>query len=193
MEVLLMALLILLAKIVDVSLGTIRILLLMHGSRFYASFIGFFECLIFIFLLGTVVQHLDNPINLIFYSLGFSLGNYFGSFVEERIAIGHVTLQIISKNYSNYMADELRSKGFGVTIYHGYGKDETERNLLQVLLKRKNMPDLLEMVESIDKESFISIMDTKKIIGGYFCQRPMSSKLNFFRRKVCTPGKMANH
>lgn len=92
MPMILTALFILLARVIDVSLGTIRILLLMQGSRLYAAIIGFFEFLIYIFILGTVVQHLDNPLNLITYSLGFALGNFIGSLFEEKIAIGHVTV-----------------------------------------------------------------------------------------------------
>jgi len=187
MEVMAVAVLILLARIVDVSLGTIRILLLMHGCRLHAALVGFFECLIFIFVLGTMVQALDNPINLIFYSLGFALGNYFGSFFEEKIAFGHVTLHVISKNNYNQLVQELRSNGFGVTTYCGYGIDESERKMLQVLIKRKELPRLTRLIENIDKESFISVLDTKSIKGGYFTPSSLPGGFFAFKKPACSP------
>ncbi len=182
MPVLVTAILILLARVIDVSLGTIRILLLMQGSRFYAAFIGFFECLIYIFILGTVVQHLDNPLNLVFYSLGFALGNYIGSLFEEKIALGHVTVQLISKNCSQKLIQEIRSLGFGITNWNGYGKDQTERCLLHILIKRKNLPVLLRHIENIDPDCFVTVLDAKKISGGFFGQDPFQQKTSFPQR-----------
>ena len=170
MPMILTAILILLARVIDVSLGTIRILLLMQGSRLYAAIIGFFECLIYIFILGTVVQHLDNPLNLIFYSLGFALGNFIGSLFEEKIALGHVTVQLISKNCSHLLIQEIRSMGFGITNWNGYGKDQMERCLLHILIKRKYLPALLKKIEIIDPECVITVLDAKKISGGFFGQ-----------------------
>ncbi len=184
MPLIVTAFLILLARVVDVSLGTIRILLLMQGSRGYAAIIGFFECLIYIFILGMMVQHLDSPINLIFYSLGFALGNYIGSFLEEKIAIGHVTLQLISKNCSHRLVEEIRNLGYGVTVCNGYGKDQVERCLLHILTKRKKLPALLRRIEEIDKECFITVLDAKKISGGFFGQDTFNQKSPLFSKQT---------
>ncbi|UNC92973.1 DUF2179 domain-containing protein [Candidatus Contubernalis alkaliaceticus] len=183
MPFILTALLILLARVIDVSLGTIRILLLMQGSRGYAAIIGFFECLIYIFILGMMVQHLDSPINLIFYSLGFALGNYIGSLLEEKIAIGHVTLQLISKHCSYQLIKEIRNLGYGVTVCNGYGKDQAERCLLHILTKRKKLAILLKHIEAIDKECFITVLDAKKISGGFFGQDTFNQKVPLFSKK----------
>ncbi|RQD73952.1 MAG: DUF2179 domain-containing protein [Candidatus Syntrophonatronum acetioxidans] len=133
------------------------------------------------------MKALDNPINLIFYSLGFALGNYFGSFFEEKIAFGHVTLHVISKFNSASLVKELRNNGFGVTTYCGYGIDESERKLLQVLIKRKELPRLTSLIESIDKESFISVLDTKSIKGGYFTPGPLPAGLFAYKKPACGP------
>lgn len=188
MQVMITGILILLARVCDVSLGTIRILLLMHGYRLYAALTGFVECLIFIFILGTVMQHLDNPVSLVFYSLGFALGNYFGGLLEEKIAIGHVTIQIISNNCWDQLEKEIRKNGYGVTVVKGHGMDHGERNILNILLKRKNLPHLLKIVESMDQKCFITIMDTRTIYGGVFPQ-PAYPRFPWYRRNSCHPAK----
>ena len=82
--------LIVFAKIIDVSLGTIRIILVSKGKKFLAPLLGFIEVLIWILTIGQVMKNLTNPVNYIAYALGFSLGNYFGIIIENKLAIGQV-------------------------------------------------------------------------------------------------------
>ncbi len=84
------------ARVADVSLGVLRTLMLVKGKRFHAAFLGFFEVIIFILALDRVVGDLGNPISLLFYGLGFATGNVVGSYLEEKLALGHLTVQVIS-------------------------------------------------------------------------------------------------
>ncbi len=164
------ALLIFLARVTDVSMGTFRTLMVVRGKRIYAAFIGFFEVIIYILALHSVVNTLDQPVNLIFYALGFATGNFMGSFLEEKMALGQISAQIIPSENDSEMIDSLREAGFGVTVFEGMGKNGLKQ-VLFVSLQRKDMPKLFTMIEEIDKDCFITVMDARKTRGGYYRNR----------------------
>jgi uncharacterized protein YebE (UPF0316 family) len=155
------------ARVADVTLSTIRILLLMRGKAVQASVIGFFEVTIFILALNQVVGNLDDPFRLLAYALGFATGNFAGSRLEERLALGFATVQVISVDKSAELLEQVRGRGFGVTALEGCGREGTYQ-ILHVLLKRRDLPCFLDLVRRIDDQAFVSVMDTRKIFGGYF-------------------------
>lgn len=159
-----------LARVADMSLATLRILMIMRGKSFLAAMIGFGEACFYITALSQVVRHLDNPINLILYAAGFAAGTYTGGIIENFIALGHVNVQIISLEDSSRLQEILRENGFGVTMVEGRGKDGMH-NILYVLLKRRDLQRLMKLIDSEDKKAFISVMDTRKIVGGFFPRR----------------------
>lgn len=156
-----------LARVSDVTLSTIRILMLMRGRSWAAATIGFFEVSIFILALSRVIDRLDDPLRLVVYALGFSCGNLLGSRLEEHLALGYTTAQIISINKADELAEIMRARGFGVTVLEGCGKEGTHQ-ILHVLLKRKDLPCFLNDVKKVDTQAFVTVMDTRKILGGYF-------------------------
>ncbi len=158
------------ARVADVSLGTLRILMLMRGKSLQAAAIGFFESAIYILALSQVIQSLDNPLRVGVYAFGFAAGNYVGSFVEERMAIGYATVQIITLACTDSMVESLRAENFGVTVIEGCGK-EGWHEILHVLVRRKELTKLLKITKKLDEHAFVSVMDTKKIVGGYFARR----------------------
>ncbi len=155
------------SRVADVSLGTLRIIYLTRGRSKLAAAIGFVEVLIYIVALATVMQHLDRPLNILIYALGFSAGNYVGSWVEEKVAVGFVNVQVILKQVCGDFEDALRGLGYGVTAVDCFGKEGPHR-ILYILMKRKDLPTFLVQIRKMDEEAFISIMDTRKIMGGYF-------------------------
>lgn len=155
------------ARVSDVTLSTVRILMIMRGRSATAAGIGFAEVCIYVLALSRVIGSLENPVLLIAYALGFSAGTYTGGYVEERLAIGYATAQVIALKKAELMAEKLREEGFGVTIVEGRGR-EGVHEILHVLLKRKNIPNLLSLITETDQQAFVSIMDTRKILGGYF-------------------------
>ena len=159
------------ARCLDISLATIRILMILHGQRFYAAVIGFFESLIFISVLTYILQGLNDIPSLFFYALGFATGNYLGIFVEEKVAIGCANIQVISRTNPERLIDEIRQKGFGVTVVDGHGREGTIRKIIHVLIKRKDMKVLMDLIEQIDDHAFVTVLDTKKIVGGYFSKK----------------------
>lgn len=155
------------ARFLDVTLSTVRILMLMRGRSFTAAIIGFFEVIIYILALNQVVGSLGDPLRLIVYALGFATGNYVGGTLEEHLALGFATAQVISLEKSDEMVEEMRLQGFGVTVLEGCGKHGTHQ-ILHVLLKRRDLPCFLDLTRKVDNQAFVSVMDTRKIFGGYF-------------------------
>ncbi len=161
------------ARILDVSLGVTRIMLMFRGQRKYAAILGFFEVIIFVTALGVVVNSLDNPINLIFYALGFSTGTYVGGYIEEKLALGYSTLLVIPQSEkSKDVADLLRAEGFGVTRMGGEGK-MGPRDVLFITMQRRALRTALSLIDSVDENAFVTVMDTKTTYHGMFSSRKM--------------------
>ena len=158
------------ARMADVALMTIRMLMIVRGKRIQAAVIGFFEVTIYILALGQVVQNIDNTYSILAYALGFSSGNYLGSYLEEKMAMGFMTVHVISKNYADELVEALRDLGYGVTVVNGMGRYRL-RKLLYITLRRKDLSNLLAHIEREDKEAFVTVMDTRAIKGGFLFNR----------------------
>ncbi|WP_026895483.1 DUF2179 domain-containing protein [Clostridiisalibacter paucivorans] len=169
MSVFLGYLTIFMARVIDVSMGTIRTIMVVQGRKTQAALIGFFEIIIYTMALATVVKQLDDIGNILFYALGFACGNYVGGYIEEKMALGDITAQIILKSNENVdnIIEDLRDNGFGVTVLEGQGK-EGVRKILKITLKRKNINNLRQIIDNLDNEAFITVSDAKYIKGGYF-------------------------
>lgn len=167
LEVFLTYLAIFCAKIAHVSLGTIRIIYLTRGKSITAAVIGFFEVIIYLIALTMVLSNIDQWSNILVYGLGFATGNIVGSVIEEKIAVGYVHVQIITVQNGGTLEELLREQGYGVTSMPCYGKEGAHRTL-QVLLKRRELPSFVKKMHKLDPDAFISISDTRKIMGGYF-------------------------
>ncbi|MGB9840627.1 DUF2179 domain-containing protein [Thermovenabulum sp.] len=155
------------ARVADVSLATIRTIMIVKGHRLQAAVIGFFEVIIYITALTQVVGKLNNPLNLLSYALGFATGNFVGSFIEEKLALGYTTVQVITQR--SQLCEKIRNCGFGVTTLNGMGK-EGIREVLMISTARKDLPNLISLIEEEDDSAFITVLDTKSAKGGYFKQ-----------------------
>lgn len=155
------------ARIADVSLSTMRTLMIVRGKRLYAALIGFFEVNIYILALGKIMAHLDNPFNIIIYAAGFSTGNIVGSFIEEKLAVGTMTVQVITMKSPLELTEKLRACGYGVTVIEGQGR-EGIRYILQIILQRKLVPCLKREIDEWDSEAFWTVFDARITRGGIF-------------------------
>jgi uncharacterized protein YebE (UPF0316 family) len=117
------ALLIFILRVSDMTLDTLRVLFVMRGKKRVAWILGFFQSAIFVLAIGRVLTQLNNPLNIIGYAAGFATGNVVGMFIEERIAIGHVLINIISPRRGSAIVSHLRQNGYAVTELSGRGKD----------------------------------------------------------------------
>ncbi|MDP4175106.1 MAG: DUF5698 domain-containing protein [Bacteroidota bacterium] len=143
-------------RIGDVTIGTMRTILVVQGKKYYAGFAGFFEVLIWITCMRYIVQHMDHTVNLVGYASGFALGNILGITLEQKIGIGFVQLNVISRYCTDKIADVLRQSRFGVTILPGEG-GAGGIAILVIVIRRKNQKDVVNLIERVDPKAFITI------------------------------------
>jgi uncharacterized protein YebE (UPF0316 family) len=152
--------LIFLLRVTDMTLDTLRVLMVMRGKKGIAWVLGFFQSAIFILAISSVLTGLDNPLNVIGYAAGFATGNVVGMWIEERLAIGHVSITIVSSRRGAAIADHLRERGFAVTEIPARGKDGMV-SLLSSSVLRKSVDDVRKLVNDIDPDAFITAEDVR--------------------------------
>ncbi|ASM38061.1 MAG: DUF2179 domain-containing protein [Campylobacter sputorum] len=152
--------LICLARIIDVTLGTVRIILVSKGKKIIAPILGFFEILIWLIAITQVMAHLDGWQNYIAYALGFALGNLFGILLEEKLALGHVVVRIIPKIKAVNLAKMLRNSGYSVSMINANGNDG-DINILFVVIKRCEIDNILPLIKENNPWAFYTIEDLR--------------------------------
>lgn len=162
-----MVLIILVINITYVSLLTIRTMFMLKGKRYQASLVSGVEAFVFVLGIGLVIENLEEIQNLFAYAAGFALGILAGTRIEEYLALGYVTVEVISKNLHNPLPEYLREKGFGVTSWLGDGRDG-KRAVMEILTSRKNQGQLYNYIVSHDPEAFIISYEPQHFRGGFW-------------------------
>lgn len=146
-------------RVVDVSLGTLRIVMLVRGRRWVAGALGFFESLTWVSAAGLVLTNLDSPVKIIAFAGGYATGTVLGSAIEHRLALGNSLLRIVTANGSPSVAPVLRDAGFAVTEVAGQGLEGEVRIAFSVV-KRREIPDALRTVHAFSPDAFVTVDDT---------------------------------
>ncbi len=170
----LLPLLIFFARVLDVTLGTLRIIFISRGRRNLAPLLGFFEVLIWIVVIGQLVQHLHSVTAYLSYAAGFAAGNFIGMWLEDRLALGTLMLRVIIPTEGQALARLVRQAGFGVTTVEGSGASGTV-TLLYTVVKRRDLPVVTALIHRNHPKAFISIEDVRATEEGVF---PPSSLLH---------------
>lgn len=162
-------LLIFCARLIDVSLATLRIIFLSRGKKYLPPVLGFFEILIWILAIGQIFKHLNNPVTYVAYAGGFAVGSFLGIIIENRIALGMQVVRIILKNSVDTLLRELTNSGFGITVVNGEGKTGPVKIIFTVI-KRRNLPQLLQLLRRDYPKAFFSVEDIRMVEEGIFPQ-----------------------
>lgn len=159
---------ILAVKIFEVTLATTRIVLITKGEKIKGAFIGFFEVIIWILLVSTVLDDIaSDPIKIFVYALGFAIGNYVGTTFEEKLGVGTVRVEVIVReDHGEELAQALRQEGFAVTVLEGEGMNY-KRNVLIMHIKRKRTKEAISLIKGLQDNVVITINEIKPIYGGY--------------------------
>lgn len=163
----LLPLLIFLARIADVSLGTLRIIMLSKGKKTIAPILGFFEVLIWIVAISKIIQNLDNVVNYIAYAAGFAAGNYVGMIIEEKLAMGVMIVRVITSRETPKLITNLQSKGYGLTVVDAQGSKE-KVNVIYTVIQRQNLQDVINIIQKHNPKAFYSVEDVRLINEGIF-------------------------
>ena len=163
----LMAGLIFLLRVSDMTLDTLRVLVVMRGRKLIAWILGFFQAGIFVLAISSVLENLNNPLNIAGYAAGFATGNVVGMLIEERLAIGHILLSIVSPRRGSAIAETLRGEGYAVTEIPARGRDGMV-SLLNVNVLRRNAERVKKLANEIDPEAFITAEDVRPVRRGFW-------------------------
>lgn len=162
-----LAFLIFILRVLNVSLDTIRVLLMIRDKKVLVWVLGFIQSLVYVFVFSSVISDLDNPFNLFAYAAGFSTGTVVGMWIENRMALGHIQLNIVSSTLGPAIADHLRQQGFGVTEIPARGKNGMV-TVLQCDVFRKEVDAAETIILEVDPEAFITSGDVRPIRAGFW-------------------------
>ncbi len=173
---LIMVSIILVVNIVYVSLFTIRMILTLKGQRYTAAAVSTVEVVIYVVGLGLVLDNLDQIQNLIAYAIGYGIGVITGMKIEDKLALGYITVNVISSSPDLEFTKKLRDKGYGVTSWSAYGMDG-DRLAMQILTPRKYELKLYQSIKEIDPKAFIIAYEPKTIHGGFWVKQVKRERL----------------
>lgn len=159
-----------LGKIVEVALGTLRIVLINRGERAIGAFMALVEITLWLVIAGSVLSNYqEDPWKMLAYGLAYALGNYAGSWLEEKLAFGLCSIQcvVMDSETADKISDALRARGFGVSELRVQGKDDSDRFMLLSTLRRKLSHEATDIIQSVAPNAVITISDVKSQRGGY--------------------------
>jgi len=173
-----MPLLIFMARICDVSIGTMRIIFVSKGKKYIAPILGFFEVLIWITAISKIMQNLDNYINYVAYAAGFATGNFVGMIIEEKLAMGFQMIRVFTYHNGPDLVQNLNSSGFGATSVEAQGaKDKVY--LIYTIVKRTELDQVLGIIDQFNPKAFYTIEDVRAVNEGIFPPRKRNSIFPF--------------
>ncbi|MDK2896736.1 MAG: hypothetical protein PWP04_856 [Candidatus Atribacteria bacterium] len=178
-EILLFSVLVFLARLADVTLGTLRIVYVSRGMKLLSALLGFFEVLIWIVVVSQVIQNLNHWVAYLFYAGGFSAGVLLGMMIEERLAMGYVGLRIMAREEALNLCQTLRAQGYALTTFDAEGKDGPIK-VIYLAVKRKDLDQVLSFVRTHNPRAFYTIEEVRSLGSCQekpFTRRPPWEKL----------------
>jgi len=179
-SIIIISFLIFFARIVDVSLQTLRIIFTSKDKIKIAPIVGFFEVFIWLLAIGQLFQNITNIFYYLAYASGFATGNYVGIYIERKISLGLLNIQLILKKDPTQLLNSLKTAGYGLTTFTAEGKSGKVKMVI-LIIKRKNLNELLRIIEKDYPNAFISIEQVQSVRGGLFSSR-IKSHSPLFRK-----------
>ncbi|WGI17542.1 DUF2179 domain-containing protein [Methanonatronarchaeum sp. AMET-Sl] len=154
-------LLIFIARVIDVSMATIRTIFVVRGIKFLAAFIGFFEILIWLLAIGQIMANLTDPVNYIAYAGGFATGSYVGIILEDRLAIGDLLIRVMTTDKADEMSNELHKKGYKV-IKTPATTNGDKIELIHIRIQRKELMKIIKTIKNHDPNAVYTVHDIRE-------------------------------
>jgi uncharacterized protein YebE (UPF0316 family) len=172
-------LLIFCARMLDVSIGTMRVVFTSRGNKNIAPLLGFVEVLIWLVAIGQVMQNLNNVACYLAWAGGFAAGNFIGLSIEERLALGQVVIRTITAQPAVALIGRLRDEGYRLTVVDAQGA-RGPVNLLFLVVSRKKKDDVIKLITEFNPKAFYSIEDVRFV--SEYDSLDTGQKPTFFRR-----------
>jgi len=163
----LLPLLIFIARVSDVTLGTVRVIFVARGLKYLAPIVGFFEIIIWLLAIGQIMQNLSNPICYVAYAGGFAMGNYVGIWIAEKLSLGVVLIRVITSKDASELIEYLKTAEYGVTIVEAKG---TAGNVQVVftIVPRREVPSVANLIKQFNPKAFYTIEEVGFVERGIF-------------------------
>lgn len=166
-DALLLAALIFFLRVLNQSLDTLRIMFMLRGSKLWAWILGFAETIIFVVTLSSVINDLNNLLNIVAYAAGFASGNTLGIWLEGRLALGHIHVRVVSPKRGSALVERLRKEGFAVTEIPARGKDGAV-SLLNASVRRRDVEKVRKIVREVDENAFMTGEEMRPLWRGFW-------------------------
>lgn len=162
--------LIFIARICDVSLGTIRVIFVSRGYRHLAPILGFFEISIWLFAIGQIMRDINDISIYLAYAAGFAAGTYAGITLEEKLSLGTVLVRVITKRDSADLIDALKGARYGLTT-HGADGAQGPVTIVFTVVSRQDLPHVVGIIKQFNPHAFYSVEDVRHASEGVFPAR----------------------
>ncbi len=157
------------AKILEISIQSVKTVCMVKGQKAVAAVLGFIECMVWGLVVSSVITSLSDNFMLLFaYCLGYASGLYLGSIIESKIALGTSSIQIMVNNeYIDDVGNYLKEKNLGFTILEGHGS-KSEMFVVIIVLPRKEVKTVMGEIRNLcNNKVFMVSSEVSKYTGGY--------------------------
>lgn len=163
--------LIFLARVCDVTLGTLRLISITRGRKYLAVLVSFFEILIWLIAVTQIMQHLTNVLYYLAFAGGFATGTFVGMCLEEKLAMGVLFIRVIPQKNGTQLINSLKSANYGVTIVNAQGGTGPVQ-IIDTIIKRKDLQEVIGIIEKFNPNAFFTVEDVRSMSeGGVFPRR----------------------
>lgn len=164
------------SRILDQSIGTLRLIFLSKGMKLLAPLLGFFEVIIWLIAVSQIMKHLDTWVCYVAYGAGFAMGNYIGMLLEEKLSIGIAIIRVILPSEAPELIQQLKAHNYGLTVVDGEGSKGPVK-LLFSIIRRKEIAGFVDLIHHQFPNAFYTIEDVKSANEGVF--RPSGQRSVF--------------
>ena len=159
--------LIFVARVTDVSMGTVRIIFISRGLKYLASIVGFFEILIWLLAIGQIMKNLSSPACYVAYAGGFAAGNFIGISIAEKLSLGVALIRVITQKDALPLVEQLKDTNYGVTSVDGHGATGQVK-VVFTIVPRREVPSVIALVKRFNPHAFYSIEEVGFVEKGTF-------------------------
>jgi uncharacterized protein YebE (UPF0316 family) len=167
------------ARVIDVSMGTIRVIFVSRGLKYLAPIVGFFEILIWLLAIGQIMKNLSNPLCYVAYAGGFAMGNFIGIHIAEKLSLGVVMIRVVTTKNATPLVDFLRTENYGVTSIDGQGTSGQVK-VVFTIVPRREVRSVGELIKKFNPNAFYSIEEVGLVKKGIFPVRKSWRNFSFF-------------
>lgn len=163
--------LIFLARVCDVSINTVRIIFVMHGKKFLAPLLGFFEAFIWLLAIRQIITNIDAIYSYFAYAGGFATGTFLGMVIEEKLALGRVVVRVITQKPAEQLIVFLKEKGYRYSNLDAESNDG-KVNILFSVVKREELPNYIGIINKYNPQAYYTVEGVKKVSEGEVFDQP---------------------